>query len=61
MTAYPVLTTTTFLPLLGAACIFLFRGERAARWIALAATLATLAVSAPLYWNFGSMAESVGA
>jgi len=52
MMAYPVLTTTTFLPLLGAACIFLVASERLARWIALAATLATLAVSAPLYWYF---------
>src|SRR5207247_2012743 len=30
----------------------LFGSERLARWIALATTLATLAVSAPLYWNF---------
>ena len=51
MTAYPVLTATTFLPLVGAA-ILLFGGERLARWIALATSLATLAVSAPLYWQF---------
>ncbi len=48
MTAYPVLTTTTFLPLVGAALILLFGSERLARWIALSTTLATLAVSAPL-------------
>lgn len=52
MTAYPVLTATTFLPLAGAAAILIFGGGRFARWIALAATLATLAVSAPLYWSF---------
>ena len=51
MTAYPVLTTTTFLPLAGAAVI-LFGSDRLARWTALITTLATLAVSAPLYWHF---------
>jgi NADH-quinone oxidoreductase subunit M len=49
---YPVLTTTTFLPLLGAALVLLLRSDRAARWIALGTTLATLAVSTPLYWFF---------
>ncbi|MGH9721103.1 MAG: complex I subunit 4 family protein, partial [Bryobacteraceae bacterium] len=52
MTAYPVLTAATFLPLAGAALIMLFGSERLARWIALATTVATLAVSAPMYWNF---------
>ena len=52
MTAYPVLTTTTFLPLVGAALILLIGSERLARWIALATTLATLAVSSPLYRHF---------
>ncbi len=52
MIAYPVLTTTTFLPLVGAAFILLFATERLARRIALATTLATLAVSSPLYWRF---------
>ena len=51
MTAYPLLTATTFLPLVGAALILL-GGERRARWIALVTTLATMAVSAPLYWRF---------
>jgi NADH-quinone oxidoreductase subunit M len=51
MNAYPVLTVTTFLPLAGAALI-LACSERRARWIALATTLATLAVSAPIYWRF---------
>ena len=45
MTAYPVLTATTFLPFVGAALILLFGSERLARWIALATTLATVAVS----------------
>ena len=52
MTDYPVLTATTFLPIVGAAAILLFASERHARWIALATTLATLAVSTPLYWHF---------
>ena len=51
MTDYPVLSTTTFLPLAGAVVILLVGGRRLARWIALATTLATLAVSAPLYWS----------
>jgi NADH-quinone oxidoreductase subunit M len=49
---YPVLTTTTFLPLLGAALVLLVRNDRVTRWIALGTTLATLAVSAPLYLFF---------
>jgi NADH-quinone oxidoreductase subunit M len=52
MTGYPVLTATTFLPLAGAVLIVLIGSERLARSIALATTLATLAVSAPLYWYF---------
>jgi len=52
MTAYPILTATTFLPLVGAGLIFLFAGRRPARWIALATTLATLAVSSRLYSSF---------
>jgi NADH-quinone oxidoreductase subunit M len=52
MTAYPVLTTTTFLPLAGAVVLLVIGGERLPRWIALATTLATLAVSAPIYWQF---------
>ena len=52
MSEFPILSATTFLPLVGAAVILLSRRERLARWIALATTLATLAVSAPLYWNF---------
>ena len=52
MTDYPVLTATTFLPLAGAVLILLVGSDRLARWIALAVTLATLAVSAPLYLYF---------
>ena len=51
MTTYPILTVTIFLPLAGAAAILLF-SDRLARWIGLATTLATLAVSAPLYLRF---------
>ena len=59
MSAYPVLSTTTFLPLVGAVTVLLFGGERRARWIALATTLATLAVSAPLYWRFDKATTSL--
>ena len=51
MMSYPLLTATIFLPLVGGAVI-LFGSERLARWIALATTLLTLAISAPLYWSF---------
>ena len=52
MTDYPVLTATTFLPLAGAVLILLVGSDRLARLIALATTLATVAVSAPLYLYF---------
>jgi len=52
MTEIPVLTAMTFLPLVGAVAILLFRSERTARWIALGMSLATLAVSLPLYRYF---------
>ncbi|MCP3915731.1 MAG: NADH-quinone oxidoreductase subunit M [bacterium] len=49
MSDYPVLSVATFLPLVGAlAVLALGRGERA-RWIALLATLATLAAAVPIY------------
>lgn len=51
MTNYPVLSVTTFLPLAGALLV-LVSSERLARWLALAATLLTLIVSAPLYLDF---------
>ena len=52
MNAYPILTACTFVPLAGAALILLRGSDRLARWIALGTTLATLAVSAPLYGRF---------
>ncbi len=52
MTDYPVLTVTTFMPLAGAALVFFLKSDRLSRWIALATTLATLAVSTPLYLRF---------
>ena len=58
MTTYPVLTVTTFLPLVGAAAILVF-GERLARWLALATTLITLAVSAPLYLGFDKASSAL--
>ena len=59
MNAYPILTTITFLPLVGAALILLFGSERLTRWIALATTLVTLAVSAPLYWHFDKASSAL--
>ena len=58
MTTYPILSVTTFLPLAGAAAILLC-SERLARWLALAATLATLAVSAPLYLHFDKTSSAL--
>ncbi len=58
MTAYPILTLTTFLPAVGAGIILLL-GERRARWIGLATTLATLAVSAPLYLRFDKTSSAL--
>src|SRR5438132_12939986 len=52
MTNYPVLTTTAFLPIVGAALILVFGSDRVARWIALGTTLGTFAASMPLYWHF---------
>jgi len=49
---YPILTVTTFLPVVGAVLILLLGSERLARWIALATTLAALSVAALLYWKF---------
>ena len=51
MTTYPILTVLTFLPLAGAAALLLC-AARLSRWVALAATLTTLAVSAPLCLRF---------
>jgi len=58
MTTWPILSVTTFLPLLGAALVYvLARGSdesaaRNARWIALWATLITFAVSVILVMRF---------
>ena len=58
VTPYPLLTVTTFLPLVGAAVILLL-GERVARWIGLATTLATLVVSVPLYVGFDKTSNAL--
>jgi len=57
MVSWPVLSVTTFLPLLGALLIVILRGReeavnRNARWIALWTTLVTFAVSLVLLWRF---------
>ncbi len=54
---WPILSVTTFLPLVGALFIALLRGEeepvkRNARWVALWATTVTFAVSLLLVWYF---------
>ena len=58
MTGYH-LTATTFLPLVGAVLILLVGSERLARWTALAATVATLAVSVPLYRYFDKASSAL--
>ena len=57
MASWPILSLITFLPLVGALFILALRGEdevtkRNARWVALWATLVTLAVSLILLWRF---------
>jgi NADH-quinone oxidoreductase subunit M len=52
MIDFPILSLTTFLPLLGVALIFLSRGDANARMIALLTSLATFAVSVYMYFYF---------
>ncbi|MBW7950660.1 MAG: NADH-quinone oxidoreductase subunit M, partial [Pseudorhodoplanes sp.] len=57
MASWPVLSVTTFLPIVGALLILVLRGSedavnRNARWIALWTTLVTFAVSLVLVWRF---------
>src|SRR5207245_9923413 len=59
MTGYPVLTTTAFLPIIGAALILLFGSDRVARWIALGTTLGTFAASMPLYAGFDKASNAL--
>ena len=59
MTAYPILTLATFLPLVGAAVILLVGRARLSRWIALATTLSTAAASAPLYLHFDKTSSAL--
>lgn len=59
MTTWPILSVTTFLPVVGAILIYLLRGDdeaarRNARWIALWTTLITFAVSVILVLRFDS-------
>jgi NADH-quinone oxidoreductase subunit M len=58
VTTVPLLSVITFFPLLAGVAIFLCR-ERAARWLALAGTLATLALSVPLYLQFDKTATGL--
>ena len=57
MLSWPILSVTTFLPLVGALWILLMRADgeiekRNARWIALWTTLVTFAVSLIILWGF---------
>ncbi len=57
MITWPILSVTTFLPLVGALFIMMLRGDndavkRNARWVALWTTLVTFAVSLILVWRF---------
>jgi NADH-quinone oxidoreductase subunit M len=57
MSSWPILSITTFLPLLGVLFIFCLNGDdevvrRNARWAALWTTLVTFAVSLMLVWRF---------
>jgi NADH-quinone oxidoreductase subunit M len=57
--SWPILSVTTFLPLVGALFILAIRGEdeaakRNARWVALWTTIVTFAVSLVLVWRFDS-------
>ena len=57
MSSWPILSITTFLPILGVLFIFCLNGDdeivrRNARWAALWATLVTFAVSLMLVWRF---------
>src|SRR6201986_639266 len=54
---WPILSVTTFLPLLGALFIALVRGndglaKGTARWVALWTTLVTFAISLMMVWRF---------
>src|SRR6195256_6389451 len=55
--SWPILSVTTFLPLVGALFIMMMRGDgeagaRNARWVALWTTLITFAISLILVWRF---------
>ena len=57
MASWPILSVTTFLPIVGVLFIMALRGEdeaakRNARWVALWTTLVTFAVSLNLVWRF---------
>ena len=57
--SWPILSVTTFLPLVGALFIMMVRGEDrlakgTARWVALWATLVTFAISLVMVWRFDS-------
>ena len=57
MTTWPILSVTTFLPLVGALLVYVSRGDdeaakRNSRWIALWTTIVTFGLSLILVWRF---------
>src|SRR5438046_9999097 len=59
MIGYTVLTTTAFLPIVGASLFLLFASDRVERCIALGTTLGTFAASMPLYLGFDKAANAL--
>ena len=49
---YPILSITTFVPVVGAILILFIRNNRLVKWVALSTTVLTFIVSLPIYKNF---------
>ena len=49
---YPILSITTFVPVVGAILILFIRNNRLVKWVALSTTILTFIVSLPIYKHF---------
>ena len=49
---YPILSITTFIPVVGAILILFIRNNRLVKWVALSTTVLTFIVSLPIYKHF---------
>ena len=49
---YPILSITTFVPVVGAILILFIRNNRLVKWVALSTTVLTFIVSLPIYKHF---------